>query len=79
MEKIDRLELKVDEILKNIDEMKSEISKIIDSVYDPDNGLYIRVHNNTEFRKRRVKFDWLLVTIGLGILVNMMLSIFSGN
>ena len=79
MENIERLELKLDTLIKSVENIKADVGKIKDSIYDPDKGLFIRVHNNTEYRRRRVKFDWLFLTISIGILINLMLNLFIGK
>lgn len=79
MENIERLELKLDALIKNVENIKTDMNKIMDSIYDPDAGLFIRVHNNTEYRKRRVKFDWLFLTVSIGILINLMVDLFLGR
>ena len=71
MENLERLELKLDLLLSSIGEIKSELLRIKESVYDPDNGLFIRVYRNTEYRKKRIKIDWLFITASVSVLVNM--------
>jgi len=79
MERRDMLEIKIDVISKNVDEIKQDVSKIKDAIYEPDCGLFMRVHKNTEFRKRRLKIDWLIITASVGVLVNVLVSLFFGR
>lgn len=54
-------------ILKQIEELKEQIGCFEAKLLDPDDGLYARVKDNTDFRKTAAR--WLkivsLATIGL--------------
>ena len=44
----------------------SDVSKIKEAVYNPDNGLYARLRVLEEESKNRGKFLWLLLSMGIG-------------
>jgi len=54
-------------ILKEIDELKKQIECFEKKLLDPDNGLFTRVKDNTDFRKSSTR--WLriisIATVGL--------------
>ena len=50
----------------NQERMGVDIAKIKEAVYNPDQGLYVRLRILEEESKSRAKFLWVLLSMGIG-------------
>lgn len=72
----DKIIEKLDEVEKNLG---GKIQKIEDRLFEPDNGLYARVRQNTNFRKTTKR--WLsMITVGfVGAIGKALYDFFKGR
>lgn len=68
---------KMQVLLDKQDELGENISKIKEAVYNPDNGLYARLSkldarldSLEEWKNNNSKVLWMLVTVGIGLVIN---------
>ena len=67
--KFDQIMQSVDTIKNKQDEMASDISKIKDAVYHPDEGLYARLKSLESWKDTTSRLIWMLVASVLGLTV----------
>jgi len=57
----------IDVVKNEIQEMATDISKIKDAVYDPDQGIYARLRSLESWKNTSSKITWIMMTAFLGI------------
>jgi|TARA_R110000824_G_scaffold71132_3_gene182350 peptidoglycan hydrolase CwlO-like protein len=57
----------IDVVKNEIQEMATDISKIKDAVYDPDQGIYARLRSLESWKSTSSKITWIMTTAFLGI------------
>ena len=57
----------IDVVKNEIQEMATDISKIKDAVYDPDQGIYARLRSLESWKNTSSKVTWIMMTAFLGI------------
>jgi len=82
MNGIERLEQKVDDLVKKVDEQNHSINEIKSSLFEPDKGVFQRINkvrteadSNTKFRKAFIKFGWIIITAVSAGLARLMFTI----
>ena len=57
----------IDVVKNEIQKMATDISKIKDAVYDPDQGIYARLRSLESWKSTSSKITWIMTTAFLGI------------
>ena len=60
--KLDVLNMKIDELKDRQEDMASDIAKVKDAVYHPDEGLYARLREVEGWKKTSSKVMWMLIS-----------------
>ncbi len=68
-----RLEEKFDRLKEKVDSLEKKFDGIFEKIMDPDEGLFFRVNENTQFRKRQQR---LLNVLLSGILTGILALLF---
>lgn len=66
---IERMMDGIDVVKNEIQDMATDISKIKEAVYDPDQGIYARLRSLESWRNTSSKITWIMVTAFLGIAI----------
>ena len=76
-----QIEAKLDKLCSNVDvvkdkqeEMASDIAKIKEAVYNPDNGLYARLRELETWKSTSSKMIWILFTGMVGVVASLLLK-----
>jgi len=65
--KMERLMLGIDSVKEKQDEMASDIGKIKEAVYNPDEGLYARLRELEAWKKNSSRLIWIIITAIIGL------------
>ncbi len=76
--KLDRVADGIDHLKERQEEMMSHISKIKDSVYDPEHGIYTRLKDLETWKKTHSKLMWMLVSSLVGLITATVYASFIG-
>ena len=76
-EKLDMLDLKIDELKDKQEDMAEDISKVKDAVYHPDEGLYARLRELEGWKKTSSKLLWMLISSMIGVISYIITKIIS--
>ncbi len=66
---IERMMDGIDVVKNEIQDMATDISKIKEAVYDPDQGIYARLRSLESWRSTSSKITWIMITAFLGVAV----------
>jgi len=73
---LSELATRIETLIDKQEELAENISKIKEAVYNPDEGLYarlhkldIRLHALESWKSNNTKLMWILISIGSGLLV----------
>jgi hypothetical protein len=65
--KLDVLDMKIDELREKQESMATDISKVREAVYHPDEGLYARIRELEGWKNTSTKLLWMLVSAMIGV------------
>jgi hypothetical protein len=73
---LSELATRIDTLIDKQDELAENISKIKEAVYNPDEGLYARLHKLDirllileSWKSSNTKLMWIMISIGSGLLI----------
>jgi FtsZ-binding cell division protein ZapB len=66
--KLDKLDMKIDELKERQDDREDEISKVKEAVNHPDEGRYARRRELEGWKNTTSKLTWMLVSSMIGVL-----------
>lgn len=66
--KLDKLDMKIDELKDRQEDMAEDISKVKEAVYHPDEGLYARIRELEGWKNTSSKLTWMLISSMIGVL-----------
>ena len=73
---LSELATRIETLIDKQEELAENISKIKEAVYNPDEGLYarlhkldIRLHTLESWKGNNTKLMWILISIGSGLLI----------
>ena len=65
--KMNQLMHGIDSVKEKQDEMASDIGKIKEAVYNPDEGLYARLRELEAWKKNSSRLIWIIITAIIGL------------
>ena len=65
--KLDKLDMKIDELKERQEDMALDISKVKEAVYHPDEGLYARIKELEGWKNTSAKLMWMLISSMIGV------------
>ena len=65
--KLDKLDMKIDELKEKQEDMALDISKVKEAVYHPDDGLYARIRELEGWKNTSAKLMWMLISSMIGV------------
>ena len=65
--KLDKLDMKIDELKEKQEDMALDISKVKEAVYHPDEGLYARIKELEGWKNTSAKLMWMLISSMIGV------------
>ena len=65
--KLDKLDMKIDELKEKQEDMALDISKVKEAVYHPDDGLYARIKELEGWKNTSAKLMWMLISSMIGV------------
>ena len=66
--KLEVVDLKIDEIKEKQEEMNQTITKVKETLYEPDDGLYARLRDLENWKSNMSKVIYVLITSWFGLL-----------
>jgi len=66
--KLDKLDMKIDELKEKQEDMALDISKVKEAVYHPDEGLYARIKELEGWKNTSAKLMWMLISSMIGVI-----------
>ena len=66
--KLDKLNMKIDELKERQEDMAEDISKVREAVYHPDEGLYARIRELEGWKDTSSKVMWMLISSMIGVI-----------
>ena len=66
--KLDKLDMKIDELKERQEDMAADISKVREAVFHPDEGLYARIRELEGWKNTSSKLMWILISSMVGVI-----------